>query len=319
MDTRIATVITGLGGVASASRLQRTGVAPREITRALRTGQLVRVRRNALVDGALWHAALPWERHALRARAVAATLPADSALVLSHHSALAVWGVPLHDVDDRVHLTATDGRRGRTDARVSFHRPVPPPFVTRHEGIAVVRPAAACVQVAALAGGEAGLVSADGALRARRCTTEELHAALTALGAARSSRVPAQVVRLADPRIESAAESRARWVFGLAGIPQPTPQVEIRDEGGRFVARVDFLLEEYGVVIEVDGMAKYEDVRDLRAEKVREDRLRELGHEVVRLTWAELADPVTVQRKVLAAVSRSRARARVTASGPPGT
>lgn len=308
MDTRIATVIAGLGGVTSASRLQRVGVAPREITRAVRAGQLVRVRRNALVDGALWRGARPWERHALRARAVAATLAADSSIVLSHHSALAVWGIPLYDVDDRVHLTATDGRRGRTDARVSFHRPVPPPFVTRHRDIAVVRPAAACLQVAALAGGEAGLVSADGALRAGSCTAEELRTALVSLGVARSARAPAQVVRLADPRIESAAESRARWVFGLAGLPQPTPQVEIRDETGRFVARVDFFLEEYGVVIEVDGMGKYEDVRDLRAEKAREDRLRELGHEVVRLTWVELADPAAVQRKVLAAVARSRAR-----------
>ena len=32
----------------------------------------MRVRRNALVDGELWRAATPWQRHALRARAVAA-------------------------------------------------------------------------------------------------------------------------------------------------------------------------------------------------------------------------------------------------------
>lgn len=108
--------------------------------------------------------------------------------------------------------------------------------------------------------------------------------------------------------MESAAESRARWVFDVAGLAQPVPQVVVHDEGGRFVARVDFLLEEEGVVIEVDGMGKYEDIRDLRAEKVREDRLRELGYEVVRLSWADLGDPGVVLRKVLAAVGRARLR-----------
>lgn len=308
MDTRIATIINGFGGVASASALMARGVAPREITRAVRAGELVRLRRNALVDGRLWLDAKPWERHVLRARSVAATLAPDSPVALSHHSALAVWGVSVHGVDDRVHLTATDGRRGRNDARVSFHRPVPAPFVTRHRGIALVRPAAACLQVAALAGGEAGLVSADAALREGCCTSADLRDALSALGVARTSRAPAMVASLADHRIESAAESRARWVFSLAGLAQPTPQVVIRDEHERFVARVDFLVEEYGVVIEVDGMGKYDDIRDLRAEKVREDRLRELGYEVVRLTWSELSDPDTVVRKVVAAVSRSRTR-----------
>lgn len=308
VDTRIATIMSGFGGIASSSGLQARGVDPREITRAIRAGDLVRVRRNALVDGTLWGAAKPWERHALRARAVAASLPPGSPVVLTHHSALALWEISLHGVDDRVHLTTTDGRRGRNDARVTFHRPVPAPFVGRHRGLAVVSPAAACIQVAAAAGGEAGLVSADSALHDGRCTAEELEFALTSLGVARTSRSPRRVVALADARIESAAESRARWAFHLAGIAQPTPQVVVRDERDRFVARVDFLIERYGVVIEVDGMGKYTDIRDVRAEKAREDRLRELGYEVVRLTWAELAHPDTVLRTVLAAVGRSRSR-----------
>ena len=308
MDARIATVMSGCGGVASAAQLQAKGVAPREITRAVRSGDLVRVRRGALVAGGLWREAQPWERHALRARAVMATYGPESPVVLTHHSALAVWGIDLHGVDDRVHLATPDGRRGRTDDAVSFHRPVPAPFVTTCGGIVLARPAAACLQVAAQFGGEAGLVSADAALRAGHTTPEELAAARSALGVSRSSRAPAQVVALADGRVESAAESRARWTFDLAGLAQPTPQVVIRDEQDRFVARVDFLVEELKVVIEVDGMGKYEDIRDLRAEKVREDRLRELGYEVVRLTWRELADPALVLRKVMAAVVRAQRR-----------
>lgn len=297
-------------GATSATGLMAVGVGRREIDRALAAGDLVRVRRNALVDGARWNAAKPWERHDLRARAVSAgltkgeTCPVD----LTHHSALAVHGIALHGVDDRVHMAWRDGRRGRTTPLVRVHRAVPTPFVRTQEGVCLVAPAAACVQVAALFGAEAGLVSADDALHRRLMSTDDLRAAVDLLGVSRVSRGPAEILELADSRIESAAESRARWAFHVAGIDQPTPQVVLRDEWGEPWARVDFMVEELGVIIEVDGMGKYEDVRDLRAEKLREDRLRELGYEVVRLTWADLGDPRLVRRKVEAALQRARRR-----------
>lgn len=70
---------------------------------------------------------------------------------------------------------------------------------------------------------------------------------------------------------------------------------------------MDFLLEDR-VVVEFDGMLKYENPADLAAEKLREDRLRALGYEVVRLTWADLADAEVVRAKVEAARERARRR-----------
>ena len=55
-------------------------------------------------------------------------------------------------------------------------------------------------------------------------------------------------------------------------------------------------------------MLKYTDPSALRREKVREDRLRELGYEVVRLTWADLDDPSLVARRLEAAFARARTR-----------
>ncbi|MCM3556808.1 DUF559 domain-containing protein [Janibacter melonis] len=308
MDPHVVAAVQGLGGVAASSQLVRRGISTRQVARAVRAGDLVRVRRDALVLGELWRQAKPWERHALRARAVVAGSHPDRPVVLTHHSALALWGIALHGVDDRVHLTTPSGRRGRSDGVVSSHRAVPPPFVTRREGIRLVTPAAACVQVAAVFGVEAGLVSADDALHRGHVVASDLALAAAALGVSRSSRSPAAVVALADPRVESAAESRARWVFHVLGIEQPTPQVEVYDEDGRFVGRVDFMLRGLRVVVEVDGMSKYTDPTDLRAEKRREDRLRELGYEVVRLTWADLRDPQVVLRKLTAAMARARTR-----------
>lgn len=62
--------------------------------------------------------------------------------------------------------------------------------------------------------------------------------------------------------------------------------------------------------MEFDGLLKYASPADVRAEKAREDRLRELGYEVVRLTWQDLADPVGVHAKVRAAFARAAARTR---------
>ena len=107
---------------------------------------------------------------------------------------------------------------------------------------------------------------------------------------------------------ESAGESRTRWLLLTLGLPLPEQQARIMDRDGVFVARVDFLYRDRRVVVEFDGMLKYDDPAALRQEKLREDRLRELGYEVVRLTWADLADPRGVRRKLMAAFARSLAR-----------
>ncbi|UTT67156.1 endonuclease domain-containing protein [Janibacter sp. CX7] len=309
MDPRIVFALERTGAT-SATSLVAAGVSRREIERAVSAGVLLRLRRNALVDGERWRTSPPWERHGMRAVAVAAGLTTDAGcpVVLTHHSALAVHGISLHGVDDRVHLSWADGRRGRTSALVRVHRLVPERFLDAAAGLPVVSVAAACVQVAAACGPEAALVSVDDALHRERMTMRDLEEAVAAVGAGRTSSAPRQVLALADSKAESAAESRARWCFHLAGLPPATPQVELRDEYGELWARLDFLIEEAGVVIEVDGMRKYRDIDDLRAEKLREDRLRELGYEVVRLTWADLSDPRVVRRKVGAALDRARRR-----------
>ena len=69
------------------------------------------------------------------------------------------------------------------------------------------------------------------------------------------------------------------------------------------------------MVIEFDGKMKYDGIDGKQAlvdEKAREDRLRALGYEIVRLTWADLARPGRVKAMVLAAVKRAGSRGRST-------
>jgi very-short-patch-repair endonuclease len=117
-------------------------------------------------------------------------------------------------------------------------------------------------------------------------------------------------VLLADQRSESVGESRARLLLHAIGF-EPTPQVEIRDQQGRLIGRVDFLLERQRVIVEFDGLIKYADANGraaLAAEKSREDRMRALGYEFVRLTWADLSRPAAVNRLMRQAQARTYAR-----------
>ncbi|WP_247088334.1 endonuclease domain-containing protein [Ornithinimicrobium sp. F0845] len=267
---------------------------------AINREEVLRLPRGVLIDAERWQNAASWDRHLLRARGLMhGPLGApESTVALSHHSALALHGIPFFGVDDRVHLVRTDGRRSSSDALVCSHAAISSRWVQSVDGIRVVAPMRAAFQVAALCGVESGVVSVDACLRAG-ATDDELIDAATAGGYGRGALTVRVVKDFADGRSESAGESRARWVFSLLGLPEPVPQAEIRNADGEFVGRVDFLFKDQHTVVEFDGLAKYAERSDLIREKAREDALRALGYSVVRITWADLAKPVLVHAKVM--------------------
>jgi very-short-patch-repair endonuclease len=173
-----------------------------------------------------------------------------------------------------------------------------------------VTPALAILGAAMTGGIETGVVAADAALAAGTTTLSDLQTWLGQLSRHRDKTHARQAVQLADARSESVGESRARLLLHAIGF-RPTPQVEIRDMQGRLVGRVDFLLERERIIVEFDGLMKYANANGreaLAAEKSREDRLRALGYEFVRLTWAELSRPATVERLMRQALVRTSAR-----------
>jgi hypothetical protein len=108
----------------------------------------------------------------------------------------------------------------------------------------------------------------------------------------------------------------SRITFSRIGIPMPEPQFEIVDRDGRSVARTDFGWESRRTVGEFDGKIKYgrpigpgkkpEDA--VFREKIREDRIRDLGWEVVRWTWADLDEPRLLATRLQRAFSRGLRR-----------
>ena len=156
----------------------------------------------------------------------------------------------------------------------------------------------------------------DAALR-RGVSKQELQRTVEELGLWPGACAAKAAASVADGRAESPGESRARLLVLESGLPAPRLQALIAD--GDFAARVDLLVDECNLIIEFDGRDKYARRRDgldprvsdgdiVWAEKLREDRLRELGFVVVRLTWADLEGPrrALARKRLLDAAARGR-------------
>lgn len=334
----ITQLLRAQGGVGSSRQVLAVGYSRRTVEGMVRRGQLVRVRRDALVLAEALAESTPWAKRALVARAVGLSLapsmlpaapeggPAGpqgtaGAHALSHTSALMVLGLPYFGEDGLVHLVRTDGVRGRRDDTIWVHSPVDLGWVVDVDGIRVARPALAALQVAATHGVEPGLVALDGVLQEARerdidevgrpdgPATAEAYRLIASAARDAGPGVPAVklVVELADGRSESAGESRSRWLLRLLGFGPCTPQFEVWD-GPDLVGVADLRLDRWRVLVEFDGTGKYTGPESLLAEKDREDRIRALGYEVVRLRWADLSRPHLVRQRVLAAISRAQGR-----------
>ena len=154
-----------------------------------------------------------------------------------------------------------------------------------------------------------GVVSADCALHQRLITRDELSAVAERVRSwPRSSRVRSMLT-FVDPAHETPGESLTAVIAGAAGI-RLVPQVTITDEDGRFVARVDFVVEGTSVIVEFDGRIKYDQAPGsvLFEEKKREDRLRALGYVVVRIVWADLHSNGAVIAKIKAGLALAAGR-----------
>jgi very-short-patch-repair endonuclease len=96
------------------------------------------------------------------------------------------------------------------------------------------------------------VVMADSALRFKACTKAELALVASRVGG-RGVRTLRRVAALADRRSESAMETLLRLIYVLSNQPHPTPQVNLYDQFGDFLARGDLVGPGGRTVFEYDG------------------------------------------------------------------
>ena len=152
------------------------------------------------------------------------------------------------------------------------------------------------------------VVAIDTALRARLLTLARLDAWLTDRRGRKGVVALRRLIKLADPASESPMETRLRLLLVLAGLPRPDVQVELRDERGRFLGRVDLYYPASRLAIEYDG-SHHRDT--LVGDNRRQNDLLGAGYDLLRFTKADLSQtPDAVVARVRDALSIAR-KARI--------
>jgi very-short-patch-repair endonuclease len=231
----------------------------------------------------------------------------NGSVAVSHQSALVLHGLPDWGLSlDEVHVNRLDSHGAGRSIGVREHvGKVPSEDLAVVNGRLATTVPRSVVETACTASFEAAVVVADEAARTHRISEQDWARLLETIEFWPGSPTARAALAFMNPLSESVCESRLRVLMSNHDLPTPELQVEFHDTRG-FVARVDFHFPAYGVVVEFDGMMKYADAsaQVLIQEKVREDRLRALGLQVVRATWADLASPDRLMTHLRRALSR---------------
>lgn len=293
--------------------LAEQGYSYAEMARMTRSAELVRVRRGAYAppdESAL-------DPRVAHLRLLEATVgQSSSESVVSHASAAVLHGLPIgNDQLARVHLTRDRPGHGKVRRYVQVHGlPLTNGDIVEVSGLRVTSLARTVVDVACALPPLLSVPVGDAALRAG-LSPSDLGAYLERIRPRHGIAQARRTAALLDSRSESPGESMSRVIFADHGIPMPTPQLKVYDDRGRFVGRSDFGWEEERTLGEFDGRSKYGRLllkpgqtpeEALFQEKQREDRLRDLGWQIVRWIWADLYAPTAFLQRLQRAFVRGR-------------
>jgi hypothetical protein len=270
---------------------------PRALRRAVRTGEMLRLRSGAYVRSGVWAALTLDEQHRLE---IAAALDASSSgLVVVGRSAAAIWGVPLLGRHDGlVHVRTSVAAGTRTEHGFRKHATAhPEQHVVEAAGVHLTSPSRTVVDLALSEPFASGVVAVDWALRTG-VGRDELRSVLDEVAPKQRRAHAERAVVFGDGRSGSAGESWSRAQMEEAGLVMPVLQERFTDRHG-LIGFVDFYWPQYGLVGEFDGIAKLTDPgmldgrsprQALAAEKRREDRLRSSDRHpsVTRWLWEVL-------------------------------
>lgn len=271
--------------ILTAADLLARGYSRRAREYAERHGSLTRVRHGVYALGSELPTGPGAEEALLEMRSRAAAPLLTQGTALSHTSALVLHGLPVHEMGPGQVVTTRHrpGSGSKRGDRMICHNVDLRDAVEELDGIPVTSPARTIVDVARSGGFAGAVCAADEALRRNMCTAEQLAAELDAAAGRKGIARARAVVGFADGRAQSVLESLSRVSISRAGLPMPELQVSFVLPDGR-VAIVDMFWEEWQLVGECDGTAKY-GIHDgevavrqrLRAEKGRQNGLESLG------------------------------------------
>ncbi|TDO59763.1 putative AbiEi antitoxin of type IV toxin-antitoxin system [Kribbella sp. VKM Ac-2571] len=311
MNPKLKLLAESQGGVYSRGQAAECGYTAGQIHDRIQDGRWQRIRRGQYAEAVETSHLPPWDQQSLNHRrlvhAVMNSMRPGSVAV-SHQSALVLHGVPLWGPNlAEVQVSRLDRHRGGLIAGVRHHRgKLADVDLTFTDSLPATTVPRALFETACTSSFEAAVVSADAVRRHHPISEVELQRLLRVTEFWPGSATARAALGFSDPLSESVGESRFRVLAHTYGLPVPVLQAVITDAAG-FVGRVDFFFAAERTVVEFDGLLKYGDgAREtLIREKLREDRLRALGLQVIRVTWADLDHPARLIARIRAAFARA--------------
>lgn len=179
---------------------------------------------------------------------------------------------------------------------------------TVRNGVRLSTPPQVFCELAAVGVGLVDLVIAgDAMLKKGRATLDSLQRAVAAMSGAgvRRARRALGYVRVG---VDSPMETRLRMLLVLAGLPEPTVNVILRDVAGEWDRRLDLCFVALKLIIEYDGDQHGElDQRD--SDIHRREELKRLGYTLVQVTSRGIyREPARTLRRVADALRDSGGR-----------
>lgn len=224
-------------------------------------------------------------------RCLAACLAAGEGAVVSHRSAAELWGLDGVEPGWSEVTVTTSHHPRHVGFLVHRTRDLRPTHTTVRHGLPITNPMRTLVDLGAVCPRPVVGQAMDDALGRKLVSIKGLVQVWRDV--ARPGRNGSGVLRalleehLPFPNASRLEKAMLR-LHRNHGLPEPEAEVEIRDEQGRFIGRVDYAHRAARIVIEVDGYDKRTSKEAFVRDRVRDRRLRAMGWTVLRFVWFEV-------------------------------
>lgn len=231
---------------------------------------------------------------ALRARTALTAFPGA---FVSHSTAASIWG-GCPPPDDRTHLSFLPGATRSRRRGIASHRANDDADVVSEKRIRLSSPERCFCEIATSGADLVELVVLGDSLVKANATTPERLIATADEWIGRRAAVARRAARLVREDVDSPMESRLRMLIVLAGLPEPSVNLVLRQENGDWKRRFELCYEDLLLVIEYDG-EYHLDADQHAADLLRREQLEREGWRFVVVQKQHLfGDPAGVLERI---------------------
>jgi hypothetical protein len=272
-----------------------TAVDPDDLLTALRSGRLRRLQRGVYLPRRAEATPLVVARAALLSAAVPGAVP-------SHATAARVQNLAVPDEHRVQHVTVARRHRRHNRPDLHFHtRLISCGEVETHDGVPVTSIPRTLADLTTSLERLPAVWALDDALRQGVCAKADIDSVVELWRGGEGCGTAWTRLDEADGVAESMLETAGRLALRDSGVPLPIPQYCLRAPDGTVVARLDGAYLREKVALEFDGAEPHGLPEAVFRDRLRQNRLPELGWTVLRFTWWDvMRDPAgvaaTVQR-----------------------